>query len=56
MKNGCESNFDCEWPEVRCDVGFKKTCGANRLEILEGIPVERYERTLLRVTMPNDDY
>ncbi|KAL7535217.1 hypothetical protein ACHAXR_006349 [Thalassiosira sp. AJA248-18] len=55
LKNGCESNFDCERPEVCCDVGFKKICCSNGLGIVDGIPVERYERALLRVPMGNDD-
>jgi len=56
VKNGCESNFDCERPEVCCDVGFKKICCSNGLGIVDGIPVERYQRGLLRVPMPNDNY
>jgi len=56
LKNGCESNFDCERPQVCCDVGFKKICCSNGLGIVDGIPVERYERGLLRMPLPNDDY
>jgi len=36
LKNGCESNFDCERPEVCCDVGFKKICCSNGLGIVDG--------------------
>lgn len=56
LKNGCESNFDCERPQVCCDVGFKKICCSNGLGIVDGIPVERYERGLLRMPLPNDNY
>ena len=56
LKNGCESNFDCERPQVCCDVGFKKICCSNGLGIVDGIPVERYERGSLRVPLPNDNY
>lgn len=56
LKNGCESNFDCERPQVCCDVGFKKICCSNGLGIVDGIPVEKYQRGLLRVPMPNDDF
>ena len=56
FKNGCESNFDCERPQVCCDVGFKRICCSNGLGIVDGIPVERYERGLLRVPLPNDNY
>jgi len=55
LKNGCESNFDCERPQVCCDVGFKKICCANGLGIVDGRPVESYERGLLRVPLPNDN-
>eukprot|EP00574_Skeletonema_japonicum_P012922 CAMPEP_0201739516 /NCGR_PEP_ID=MMETSP0593-20130828/45821_1 /ASSEMBLY_ACC=CAM_ASM_000672 /TAXON_ID=267983 /ORGANISM="Skeletonema japonicum, Strain CCMP2506" /LENGTH=475 /DNA_ID=CAMNT_0048233789 /DNA_START=560 /DNA_END=1987 /DNA_ORIENTATION=+ len=56
LKNGCESNFDCERPEVCCDVGFKKICCSNGLGIVDGIPLEKWERAKLRVPMENDDY
>mmetsp|Transcript_18101 Transcript_18101/g.37964 ORF Transcript_18101/g.37964 Transcript_18101/m.37964 type:complete len:511 (+) Transcript_18101:128-1660(+) len=56
FKNGCESNFDCERPQVCCDVGFKKICCSNGLGIVDGVPVERYPRGLLRVPLPNDNY
>ena len=56
LKNGCESNFDCERPQVCCDVGFKKICCSNGLGIVDGIPVEKYPRGLLRVPLPNDNY
>jgi hypothetical protein len=56
LKNGCESNFDCERPQVCCDVGFKKICCSNGLGIVDGMPVEKMERALLRNTVPNDNY
>ena len=56
LKNGCESNFDCERPQVCCDVGFKKICCSNGLGIVDGIPLEKWERAKLRVPMENDDY
>lgn len=56
LKNGCESNFDCERPQVCCEVLMKKYCCSDGLGIVEGIPVEKYERALLRVPMANDDY
>ena len=56
LKNGCESNFDCERPQVCCDVGFKKICCSNGLGIVDGIPVEKYQRGLLRMPLPNDDF
>mmetsp|Transcript_31306 Transcript_31306/g.46968 ORF Transcript_31306/g.46968 Transcript_31306/m.46968 type:complete len:483 (-) Transcript_31306:528-1976(-) len=56
LKNGCESNFDCERPEVCCDVGFKKICCSSGLGIVDGIPLEKWEKARLRVPMENDDY
>jgi len=56
LKNGCESNFDCERPEVCCDIGLKKVCCSDGLGIVEGIPVEKYQRALLKVPMKNDNY
>jgi len=56
LKNGCESNFDCERPQVCCDVGFKKICCSNGLGIVDGIPLEKWERAVLRVPMENDNY
>lgn len=55
LKNGCENNFDCERPQVCCDVGFKKICCNNGLGIVDGIPVENYQRGVLRVPLPNDN-
>lgn len=55
LRNGCESNFDCERPEVCCDVGFKKICCSNGLGIVDGIPLEKWERARLRVPMGNDN-
>lgn len=55
LKNGCESNFDCERPQVCCDLGFKKMCCSNGLGIVDGIPVEKYQRGVLRVPLPNDN-
>lgn len=56
LKNGCENNFDCERPQVCCDVGFKKICCSNGLGIVDGMPVEKYQRGLLRVPIPNDNH
>mmetsp|Transcript_9690 Transcript_9690/g.21857 ORF Transcript_9690/g.21857 Transcript_9690/m.21857 type:complete len:456 (+) Transcript_9690:163-1530(+) len=57
LKNGCENNFDCERPQVCCDVGFKKICCSNGLGIVDGMPVENYQRRgPIKVPMPNDDY
>ena len=33
----CESNFDCQRPEVCCDLGFKKMCCSSGQKIVDGI-------------------
>merc|ERR1712176_396188 len=35
LKDTCESNFDCERPEVCCDFGFKKMCCASGTPIFD---------------------
>jgi hypothetical protein len=50
IPESCESNFDCERPEICCDFGFKKICcasgtmvGDRRLDpALVPVPVENY--------------
>jgi len=39
LKDTCESNFDCQRPEVCCDLGFKKMCCSSGEQQLERIPV-----------------
>ena len=41
MKDTCDSNFDCERPQVCCDFGFKKMCCSSGMLILEGPPRSR---------------
>jgi len=33
LKDTCESNFDCQRPEVCCDLGFKKMCCSSGMRI-----------------------
>jgi hypothetical protein len=42
MKNTCETNFDCSYPEVCCDFGFKKMCCSSGMRILDGPPQSRF--------------
>lgn len=41
LQDTCESNFDCQRPEVCCDFGFKKMCCSSGLRILDGPPKSR---------------
>jgi len=36
LKDTCESNYDCERPEVCCDFGVKKMCCSSGLHITDG--------------------
>lgn len=38
LKDTCESNFDCERPEVCCDLGFKKMCCSSGMRIFDPQP------------------
>jgi hypothetical protein len=41
LEDTCESNYDCQSPEVCCDFGFKKMCCSSGLRILDGPPRSR---------------
>ena len=36
LEDTCESNFDCQRPEVCCDFGFKKMCCTSGMRIMDG--------------------
>ena len=57
FQDTCETNFDCEWPEVCCDFGFKKSCCSSGMRILDGPPQSR-QGQLAEVPIPqgNDDF
>ena len=40
-KDTCETNFDCQHPEVCCDFGFKKACCSSGMRIIDGPPKSR---------------
>jgi len=40
VKDTCESNYDCQRPEVCCDMGFKKMCCSNGMRIFNAPNVE----------------
>jgi hypothetical protein len=37
MKDTCESNYDCERPQVCCDFGFKKMCCSSGSMVASGV-------------------
>lgn len=38
LEDTCESNYDCERPEVCCDLGFKRMCCRSGLGVYNGAP------------------
>jgi hypothetical protein len=42
LEDTCDSNYDCERPEVCCDFGFKKMCCSSGMRVLDGPPRSRY--------------
>lgn len=38
LEDTCESNYDCERPEVCCDLGFKRMCCRSGLGVYNGVP------------------
>jgi hypothetical protein len=49
FQSTCESNFDCQRPEVCCDYGFKKTCCRS------GTPVGFDSMQAVRIPITKDD-
>jgi hypothetical protein len=40
LQDTCDSNYDCQRPEVCCDFGFKKMCCTSGMRVLDG-PMSR---------------
>lgn len=38
LQNTCETNYDCERPEVCCDLGFKKMCCSSGMRVFDPQP------------------
>lgn len=57
LENTCESNYDCESPEVCCDFVFKKMCCSSGMRILDGPPQSREgQLALIPVTADPSPY
>lgn len=54
MEDTCESNWDCERPQVCCDLGFKKMCCSSGMKVYNGAPGQ-YQRALLPVPVESGD-
>lgn len=51
LQDTCESNWDCERPEVCCDLGFKKMCCSSGMKVSNGVP----QMQLIPAMVPIDD-
>ena len=53
LQDTCESNFDCERPEICCDFGFKKMCCASGTPVIDGVFGRSYQPALVPVPVEN---
>jgi len=53
LKDTCESNYDCQRPQVCCDFGVKKMCCASGLHITDGFVNRQPQRVLVPVPIDN---
>jgi len=51
LQDTCESNWDCQRPEVCCDLGFKKLCCSSGMKVFNGAP----QMQRMPVRIPMDD-
>ena len=54
LQDTCESNYDCERPEVCCDLGFKKMCCSSGMNVFNGLSPAQ-QRQLIRVPAPSGE-
>jgi hypothetical protein len=55
LQDTCESNYDCERPEVCCDLGFKKMCCSSGMMVFNGGLAPAQQRQLIRVPAPSGE-
>lgn len=53
LKDTCETNYDCERPEVCCDFGVKKMCCSSGLHITDGLKNRQGQLALVPVPITN---
>lgn len=57
LQDTCESNWDCQRPEVCCDFGFKKMCCSSGMRILDGPQSRQGQLAEIPVTIdPGPNY
>jgi len=52
LKDTCESNYDCESPEVCCDFGIKKMCCSSGMRVFNGLPPKQ-QGQMIKVPLTN---
>ena len=55
LQDTCESNYDCERPEVCCDLGIKKMCCSSGMQVFNGGISPAQQRQLIRVPAPSGE-
>jgi hypothetical protein len=53
LKDTCESNYDCQRPEVCCDFLVKKMCCSSGLHITDGFTNRQGQRALIPIPIDN---
>lgn len=56
LQDTCESNFDCERPEVCCDFGFKKQCCRSGMGVNNLVPGQQLQRIPVRVVADDGNF
>ena len=53
LEDTCESNYDCQRPEVCCDFGLTKKCCSSGMRVMDAFNKGKMQGQLTRATIPN---
>ena len=56
LEDTCESNYDCEDPQLCCDFGFKKTCCSSGMLVFDGPQSQQGQLAVIPVTANPNNY
>jgi hypothetical protein len=56
LEDTCESNYDCQDPQVCCDFGFKKTCCSSGMLVFDGPKSQKGQLAVIPVTANPNNY
>jgi hypothetical protein len=56
LEDTCESNYDCQDPQVCCDFGFKKTCCSSGMLVFDGPKSRQGQLAVIPVTADPNNY